>query len=167
MRAVGVKCKPVLECSHLQGLSEPKAFLFGGRDRFSAPACNLQQRRAQLPSRLAEGYREAARSGLDGSEHGATLDQVGSFCRTLVLSEGSSPSGAGNAPQTCIRWGPAGPSTMMQSYASAAKLRGGGPILSRGTEAMSNVGLPPPRIVICGPFCLSSRRNSAAQPASG
>jgi acetamidase/formamidase len=33
--------------------------------------------------------------------------------------------------------------------ASAAKLRGGGPILNRGTEAMSNIGWPPPRIVIC------------------
>ena len=39
--------------------------------------------------------------------------------------------------------------TMMQSYASAAKLRGGGPILNRGAQAMSNIGLPPPRIVIC------------------
>jgi hypothetical protein len=38
---------------------------------------------------------------------------------------------------------------MMQSYASAAKLQGGGPILNRGTQAMSNIGLPPPRIVIC------------------
>src|SRR6516162_4403034 len=34
---------------------------------------------------------------------------------------------------------------MMQSYASAAKLRGGGPILNRGAQAMSNIGLPPPR----------------------
>jgi hypothetical protein len=39
--------------------------------------------------------------------------------------------------------------TMMQSYASAAKLQGGGPILNRGAQAMSNIGLPPPRIVIC------------------
>jgi hypothetical protein len=39
--------------------------------------------------------------------------------------------------------------TMMQSYASAAKLRGGGPILNRGAQAMSNIGLPAPRILIC------------------
>jgi uncharacterized protein len=29
---------------------------------------------------------------------------------------------------------------MMQSYASAAKLQGGGPILNRGAQAMSNSG---------------------------
>jgi PRC-barrel domain len=34
-------------------------------------------------------------------------------------------------------------------YASAAKLQGGGPILNRGAKAMSNIGWPPPRIVIC------------------
>ena len=33
---------------------------------------------------------------------------------------------------------------MMQSSASAAKLRGGGPILNRGSNAMCNIGLPPP-----------------------
>ncbi len=38
----------------------------------------------------------------------------------------------------------------MQSCASAAKLRGGGPILNRGSKAMFRVGSPPPRIVICG-----------------
>ena len=37
---------------------------------------------------------------------------------------------------------------MMQSCASAAKLRGGGPILNLGSKTMSNLGLPPPRIVI-------------------
>jgi hypothetical protein len=39
--------------------------------------------------------------------------------------------------------------TMMQSCASAAKLRGGGPILNRGSKTMCKVGLPPPRSVIC------------------
>jgi hypothetical protein len=32
---------------------------------------------------------------------------------------------------------------MMQSCASAAKLRGGGPILRRGGKTKSQVGLPP------------------------
>jgi hypothetical protein len=40
---------------------------------------------------------------------------------------------------------------MMQSSASAAKLRGGGPILNRGSKAMCNIGLPPPRYVNCSP----------------
>jgi hypothetical protein len=35
----------------------------------------MSLRRAQRPSSLAEGHREAARSGLDGGEHGATLGQ--------------------------------------------------------------------------------------------
>ena len=37
---------------------------------------------------------------------------------------------------------------MMQPCASAAKLRGGGPILHDGMEAMGSFGSPPPRIVI-------------------
>jgi hypothetical protein len=38
---------------------------------------------------------------------------------------------------------------MVQSCASAAKLRGGGPILTRGSKTICKVGLPPPRSVIC------------------
>src|ERR1700730_6715479 len=44
-----------------------------------------------------------------------------------------------------------GIATMMQSCASAAKLRGGGSILVRGAKAMSAVGSPPPRLVNGGP----------------
>ena len=36
---------------------------------------------------------------------------------------------------------------MMQSYASTAKLRSGGPILPFGMTAMSHLGTPPPRTV--------------------
>src|SRR5208283_4530981 len=53
------------------------------------------------------------------------------------------------ASQACIRsiqW----IGTMMQPCASPAWLRGGGPILDRGTMAMSGFGSPPPRLVICG-----------------
>jgi hypothetical protein len=45
---------------------------------------------------------------------------------------------------------------MMQSCASAAKLRGGGSILQYGLEARSDIGSPPPRIV------LGDRRQSPA-----
>src|SRR5258705_2266580 len=41
--------------------------------------------------------------------------------------------------------------TMMQPCASAAKLRGGGPILPLGMTAMSHLGTPPPRTVIGDP----------------
>ena len=40
---------------------------------------------------------------------------------------------------------------MMQSCASAAKLRSGGPILPLGMKAMSHLGTPPPRTVIGHP----------------
>jgi DDE superfamily endonuclease len=64
-------------------------------------------------------------------------------------SEGSS---LWRGPRPCnlvfggsLRSGP-----MMRSCASAAELRGGGPILNHGWRAMFGVGLPPPRIVIGG-----------------
>jgi len=37
---------------------------------------------------------------------------------------------------------------MMQSFASAAKLRSGGPILPFGVKAKGRLGIPPPRTVI-------------------
>jgi len=65
-----------------------------------------------------------------------------------MRSEGSL-SGASIAPQTCMRQVESGPEPTMQSCASAAKLHGGGPILNRGSKAMSNSGVPPPRIFNC------------------
>ena len=52
-----------------------------------------------------------------------------------------------DALQTCIRLGPRGTRTMKQSFASAARLRGGGPILTNGSMTMFRLGSPPPRIV--------------------
>jgi hypothetical protein len=40
---------------------------------------------------------------------------------------------------------------MKQSFASAARLRGGGPILTNGSMTMFRLGSPPPRIVIGQP----------------
>ena len=53
--------------------------------------------------------------------------------------------------------------TMMQSCASAAKLRGGGPILNRGSKTMCKVGVPPPRFVICS--SASTRQRTAEIPS--
>jgi hypothetical protein len=50
--------------------------------------------------------------------------------------------------------GPLGIRTMMQSCASAARLLGGGPILSQGIVARVGCGSPPPRIDLA----LASRR---------
>jgi len=47
------------------------------RGRFFAPAAYVGWQRAQVRSRLAEGHRVAARSGLDGAEHAARLIGLG------------------------------------------------------------------------------------------
>src|SRR3954447_12474568 len=57
---------------------------------------------------------------------------------------------------------------MMQTCASVAELRGGGPILNRGWIAMFRVGLPPPRIVIGGlRSSVVGRRSLMASLGSG
>ena len=62
-------------------------------------------------------------------------------------SEGRSAAGAEARATTLYSVGSVETRTMMQSCASAAKLRGGGPILFLGMKAMGISGLPPPRIV--------------------
>ena len=97
---------------------------------------------------------EAARSGLDGGEHGARLWWSGGASGSTKLpvgSEGSSPAAAelSSVPQQpCIRATRLGSVTMMQSCASSAKLRRAGPFYKNGTKAMGGHGTPPPRIVI-------------------
>ncbi len=62
-------------------------------------------------------------------------------------SEGRSAAGAEARATTLYSLGPVETRTMMRSCASAAKLRGGGPLLFLGMKAMGMSGLPPPRIV--------------------
>src|SRR5262249_5768227 len=62
-------------------------------------------------------------------------------CGRDDTSEGSLLSGHEElAPQPCIRWVAVTP-TMMHACASAAKLRGGGPILKAGIAAMGETGV--------------------------
>ncbi len=61
--------------------------------------------------------------------------------------EGSSAAGAEARATTLYSVGSVETRTMMQSCASAAKLRGGGLSLFLGMKAMGISGLPPPRIV--------------------
>src|SRR4051812_4123997 len=56
--------------------------------------------------------------------------------------------GRGSSRHTLVFGRSRGSLTMMQSCASAAKLRGGGPILENGVDTMACFGWPPPRIVI-------------------
>ena len=86
-----------------------------------------------------------ARPYLDGFEHDGTLNAVAMTIR------GEPAFGARFNRATTLY--PVGPRTrtMMQSCASAAKLRSGGPILSVGMKAKGLIGIPPPRTVIGAP----------------
>jgi hypothetical protein len=115
------------------------------RKRLSRPAVALTYPPNSDVSRLC----------LDNPEHGGTLVVVG-----MTASEGSSLSGHEElVPQPCIRW-VAVTRTMMHACASAARLRGGGPILNSGTKAMVWHGTPPPRTVIASPSRTSGRERS-------
>src|SRR5262249_62346188 len=85
-----------------------------------------------------------ARLVLDGSEHDGTLALVG-----MTTFEGSPRVVDELRPHPCMRWarGPDHDAVMR----IAAKLRGGGPILSDGMKAMRKCGTPPPRTVIGDP----------------
>ena len=82
---------------------------------------------------------------------------------TTIVTPADDPRGAhhwrGRSRRKLVFGRSAGIGTMMQSCASAAKLRGGGSILDRGTRAMSAVGAPPPRLVNGGPHAMAERRN--------
>ena len=84
---------------------------------------------------------------LDSSEHVSTLVLAGTTitrgARFLQRDE--------NSCRILVSGGSRRPIPMMQSCASAAKLRGGGPILPRGMKAMWAPGWPPPRTVIGRP----------------
>jgi hypothetical protein len=77
-------------------------------------------------------------------------------------TEGSPPWGAEARAANLYSVGPTRDRTMKQTCASAARLRGGGPILTNGSMTMLEIGSPPPRIVI-GSWARSlgqTRRNS-------
>ena len=63
---------------------------------------------------------------------------------------------------------PVGPRTrtMMQSCASAAKLRSGGPILPFGVRAKGRLGIPPPRTVIGVPSQVYGQAETVVVPSA-
>ena len=97
-----------------------------------------QDRRTDLVACFA-----LARLHLDGSEHDGPLGAVGR------RSEGSPLSGRNQSRHNLVSGG-SRTRTTMQSCASAAKLRSGGPILPIGIKAKGPVGNPPPRTVVGG-----------------
>src|SRR5262249_36742091 len=78
-----------------------------------------------------------ARPHLDRFEHDRTLGATGMTIR------GEPACGRDQSRHNLVFTGPT-TRTMMQSCASAAKLRSGGPILPLGMTAMSHLGTPPP-----------------------
>ena len=118
-------------CSTRKPVSSPRHTHSGGRRAQGLSRTALLQRRRRLV--------------LYWPEHDGTLDAVGMTIR------GEPAVGRDRfAPQPCIRWAVT-TRTMMQSCASAAKLRGGGPILHNGVKAVVSPGTPPPRTVIGDP----------------
>jgi len=81
----------------------------------------------------------AERLALDGREHSGRLAGSGRnpvLLATETMPRRSSPSCAQIARHELVFGRPARVATMMQSCASAAKLREGGPILNRGTRTI-------------------------------
>jgi len=93
------------------------------REHSSVPTAYLPRRRAQWPSRTALLQRRR-RLVLDGREHGDTLPAIG----VRLMTQGELAfSGAVSTRRNLVFGRSARILTMMQSYASAAKLRAAGP----------------------------------------
>lgn len=148
--------------------SPPPQFLEGSffvRSGTVSPSRPAKLHRAARAAAVKTGRRpppEAARSGLEGGEHGARLGQVGTTPMSLTATTGLVASIAGPiggelaiAPRSfrsnLVFGRSGGIGTMMQPCASAAKLRAAGPFYSSGARAMGGSGTPPPRIVIGNP----------------
>jgi hypothetical protein len=99
---------------------------------FSLGCC--AQRRSRVGRRLI-----AERLALDGREHSGRLARSGCTpapLATETIPRGSSPSCAQIARHELVFGRPVRIATTMQSCASAAKLREGGPILNRGARTI-------------------------------
>ena len=130
------------------------SFVWPRRSHSSAPAACSKRRRAQQLSRMARlrATALAARSVLDGREHGGTMRRLGAAHVALLVApaklRAARPICSRRNPRRARHWEALiarhslvfGRSfedrTMMQSCASAARLRGGGSILHSGLKAM-------------------------------
>jgi hypothetical protein len=106
-------------------------------DRFSYGRC------AQCPSRVAEGHRAADlpfTAASTASDFRSRGDRTCPFLTRSVSETATIPSSPSRsayiARHELVFGRPRRIATTMQSCASAAKLRGGGPILNRGAKAV-------------------------------
>src|SRR5215510_10026732 len=90
--------------------------------------------RAGARQRLAPFRRPPEGLGLDGFEHDGTVGRVG-------MTIGGEPACGARSDRAAALYSVGSMTlTMMQPCASAARLRGGGPILVNGIEAMLGTG---------------------------
>src|SRR5260370_32018704 len=101
-----------------------------------------------------------ARPCLDGFEHDGRLNGVG-----MTIRGGPAFGARFNRATTLYPVGPR-TRTMMQSCASAAKLRSGGPILPFGVRAKGRLGIPPPRTVIGVPSQAYGQAETVVVPSA-
>jgi hypothetical protein len=95
------------------------------------------------PGRPPEGR------GLDSVEHGSILQAVGA--RSPRTIRGEPAVGRNQSRRKLVFGGSKRILTMMQSFASAARLRAVGPFSSSALKPFQMSGSPPPRIVINSP----------------
>ncbi len=124
------------------------SFLCSTWDPVSSPRPAALQRPARAEA-VKAGRRSSptartdlGRPRLDSIEHDGTLDAIGDDD-----PRGARFPGADQSRHDLVSGG-SKTRTMMHSCASAAKLRGGGPILFPGMKAKGAIGTPPPRTVI-------------------
>jgi hypothetical protein len=155
LQRIPLSCFYFLPLGHFFGSTSPTAFFRPNRNSDTPARAGAVKvgRRSDLSTNSA-----ASRPHLDGSEHGGRLGRLGwrttpDLCVCRVPDRMTMSRGARS--QDSIRchnlvFGGRSARTMMHACASAAKLRGGGPILNSGMEAMAKRGTPPPRTVIVG-----------------
>jgi hypothetical protein len=143
----------------------------GQRSPSPHPCMGLSESSTNLSSSTsfflsAHPFARPVRSFLGSIERGANIGATGRqqcYLRSLVAhgalhhrqsgartrrSEASLPSGDDLRATTLYSVDPCGIRTMMQSCASAARLRGAGPFSPAAWKAMGGGGSPPPRIIL-------------------
>src|SRR5262245_65877334 len=122
-----------------------RQFLCSTWQPFLHPDLHIRiRRRAQKRSGMGR-VSAHRRLVLEGFEHDGTLERVG-----MTTFEGSPRVVDELRPHACMRWARDPDHDAVMRI--AAKLRGGGPILYHGIEAMRSCGTPPPRTVIGDPW---------------
>jgi hypothetical protein len=126
------------------------SFFVRPMDRFFALTGDITLPRAGAVKAGRVGGHPKGR-GLDSVEHGSILQAVGA--RSPRTIRGEPAVGRNQSRRKLVFGGSKRILTMMQSFASAARLRAVGPFSSSALKPFQMSGSPPPRIVINSPPC--------------